>query len=243
MAWARKRFYRSAAVEAAPSGFRVTLDGRPVRTPAGADLVVPSAALGRAVAEEWLAQADEIRPHTMPATQLAVTAIDRVGRSRDSVVGHLVAYGGSDLLCYRADHPDELVARQHACWQPLLDWVAAAWRAELVVTQGVMPVDQPPGAVDALRRAVSALDDLELAVLGSVVPACGSLVLGLAILAGRITPEAAFEAAQLDESFQIERWGEDEELTERRSVLRREIAAAAAFLAGLRDRAELASDD
>lgn len=232
----RKRFYRTADVEPTANGYRITLDGRPLRTPAGAEFVLPSAQLASAVAAEWLAQSDEVRPLTMPATRLAATAVDRVAAHREAVIDHMVAYGGSDMLCYRAEEPGALAARQHGCWQPLLDWASQDLRAALVVTQGVMPVEQPRAALDALRQAVGGLDDFELTALGSAVPACGSLVLGLALIVGRLSAEDCFQAAQLDESFQVEQWGDDDELAERRTGLRHELLAAAEFLACARER-------
>lgn len=231
----RKRFYKTAVVAADAAGFTVTLDGRPLRTPGGAAFVVPTAALARAVAEEWLAQDGEIRPQTMPQTRLCATAIDRVGPARAAVVDHVAAYGASDLLCYRAEEPGELAARQHRCWQPLLDWAKRSWGVRLEVTRGVMPVSQPPDALAQLRDVVAGHDDLELTALACAVPACGSLILGLALTNGRLCADETFHAAQIDETFQIERWGEDDEQTERRRALKADIDAAAGFLARVRD--------
>lgn len=226
----RKRFYRSAAVVAADGGFRLTLDERPVRTPGGADFMLPNRALAEAVAEEWLAQGERIRPETMPLTQMMATAIDRVAASRQAVAERLLAYGETDLLCYRAEEPAELAARQEECWQPLLDWLAEALRVDLVVTRGVMPVEQPPAALEALAKEVAALDEMRLTALAAAAQATGSLVIGLALVGGRVAAETAFELAQLDETYQIEKWGEDEELVERRRRLKEEIAGVAAFL-------------
>jgi chaperone required for assembly of F1-ATPase len=231
MAWTAKRFYRAAEVIAVDGGFAVTLDGRPARTWAGVPMVLPTAALARAIAEEFLAQEATIRPDTMPQLQLAATAIDRVGPRREAIIEQLVAYARSDLLCYRAAEPAELVARQEGAWQPLLEWVADTWGAELAVTRGVMPVVQPPGAVEALRAAVVDLDPVELTALAALVPASGSLVVGLAVVAGRISAEEAFGVAQVEETYQMERWGEIAEAAERRRRLRADILAAAAFLA------------
>jgi chaperone required for assembly of F1-ATPase len=231
MAWTAKRFYRAAEVAAVDEGFQVTLDGRSARTPAGAPVVLPTVSLARAIAEEYLAQETTIRPETMPTWQLAATAIDRVGPGRTAIVDQLVAYGRSDLLCYRAAEPAELAFRQDTAWQPLLDWAARTWGAELAVTRGVMPVTQPSPAVEALRAAVGSLDLLELTALAALVPACGSLVIGLAVIAGRIGAEEAFAMAQVDETFQIERWGEIAEAAARRQRLQDDIRAAAAFLA------------
>ena len=231
----RRRFYRTATVAEATDGFHVDLDGRPVRTPAGKPLVLPTLALARTIAEEWLAQTDEIRPETMPITSLATTAIDRVAPRRAAVIDALLDYGDSDLLCYRADEPSELVARQQACWQPVLDWAAERWGVRLRVTTGIMPVRQPPEALIALRRAVDARDPLELTALAAAVPLCGSLVLGLALVDGGLDADRVFEAAHLDRIFQIERWGEDDELSTTFGCVRAELLDAATFLALARD--------
>jgi len=235
MAWTAKRFYKDAAVGACEGGYSVVLDRRPVKTPGGLPLVIPSAALAGAVAEEWRAQEETIRPHTMPLTQLAATAVDKVGPARRAVVDQLVSYGATDLLCYRAGEPADLVARQAASWQPLVDWAKETCGARLVVTAGVIPVDQPVSAIDALRTAVESFSDLELTAMAGIVQASGSLVVGLALVLGRIDGEAAFEISQLDESYQMERWGDDSEAVERRRRLRDDIRAAATFLALARE--------
>jgi chaperone required for assembly of F1-ATPase len=218
------------------SEFQVMLDDRPARTPAGRPLRLPTSALAQAVAAEWEAQTGAIRPHDMPLTALAATAIDRVGPQRPAIVDAVAAYGATDLLCYWADQPAELVERQHRVWQPLLDWARETCGARLEVTAGVIPVAQPDAATRALRSAVEALDDMELTALASAVQVSGSLVLGLALLAGRLEADAAFAAALLDERYQAEQWGEDEEAGERRRRLRQELDAVARFLALVRSR-------
>ncbi len=231
---AAKRFYRIAAIAEmtgeAAGMYSVTLDDRPVKTPGGIALTLSSEALARAIAEEWLAQEDTIRPHTMPLTQFAATALDRVGPQRQEVIDQLASYAASDLLCYRADQPQELIALQHERWQPLLDWAAEVWGARLNVTSGVLPIDQPSEAIDALKKAVEGLNDAEMTALATAVQVSGSLVVGLALVLGQIDDEAAFEVSQLDESYQIDRWGDDIEAVERRQRLREDIRAAAIFL-------------
>ena len=225
-----KRLYETAGIAAAEGGFTVTLDGRPALTPNGAPLTLPGRALAEAVAAEWAAQDDDIRPHAMPLTGMANSAVDSVAPDRCGVVEHAVNYAATDLLCYRAGNQPELAERQHAAWQPLLDWAADALGAPLAVTQGIAPLDQPPAVLDALRAAVEALDDLELTALSSLTAACGSLVLALAVAAGRIGAGEAYALSQLDETYQIEQWGADAEAEARRDRLGAEIAAAAAFL-------------
>ncbi len=235
----RKRIYRSVATAAEAGGHAIRLDNRVARTPAGQGLVLPTAALAEAVAAEWQNQGETIQPETMPLTQLAATAIDRieaererlVEAERERLVEALVAYGTSDLLCYRSDHPADLAARQEAQWEPLLQWAETALGARLGVTRDVFPLPQPAAATEALRGAVAALGTFELAALSSIVQISASLVIGLALVKGRLDAEAAFSAAMLDEKYQAERWGEDAWASTRAAGLRAELLAAARFVA------------
>lgn len=229
-----KRFYRRAEACAVDNGFGLELDARRFSTPARLPFVVPSRALAEAIAAEWRAQVERIDPHSMPLTQLACTALDRVAPNRAQIAAELAAYGAHDLLCYRAERPESLVARQAALWQPHLDWAARELDAPLLVTVGVVSRPQPAQALNALARALEDFEPLALAALDLVVRGSGSLVLGLALAAGQIDAEAAFEAAELDASFQIERWGEDSEAAARRNALAADLAAADRFLRLLR---------
>lgn len=227
-----RRFYASVAVVASPAGgFAVELDGRPLRTPGQAPLAVSSRPLADAIADEWRGQGDIIRPDAMPLTRLANTAIDRLPDLRAQVIAELVKYAGTDLLCYRADAPADLAARQAALWQPLLDWAAVRFDAALAVTGGVAPVAQPPESLAALRRAVAPMDDYQLCALEAITVACGSLVLALALAEGRLSAEEAFAAAQVDETWQNERWGVDPEAEARYRWVKADLLAAARFLA------------
>ena len=230
-----KRFYKEAAVAADDGGYGVALDGRPVRTPGGAPLTVPAKALAEAIAAEWREQGDEIRPLAMPLMRLAATAIDRIGREREAIAGQIAAYGGSDLLCYRAAEPAGLVARQTEHWQPLLDWAAEEYGARLAVANGVSPVAQDAAALAALARAVERHDDFHLAGLSQLTAACGSLVLALAVVARRIGADQAVAACQLDEDWQAKKWGRDDTAAERREALAREIMSVGRFLELLQD--------
>lgn len=229
-----KRFYRQATAAPAGEVHAVTLDGRRVRTPAKNDLTLPSAALAAAIAAEWQAQQGEVRPAAMPLTKLAYAAIDREAGHRDALMRQIAGYAGTDLVCYRAAHPPALATRQHEVWQPLLDWATLRYDAPLLVTSGVIPASQPPASLRAFATAVAAYDDFALTALHAATGACGSLVIALALFEGRLDPGGAFAASQLDESFQIEAWGEDSEQAERRRALSAEIAAAARFWALLR---------
>ena len=223
-----RRFYKAVTVQPA-AGHQVLLDGRPVRTPAKKPLDLPTAALAAAVAEEWAAQGEEIRPQTMPLTQIACTALDLVCERREAVIEELADFAGTELLCYRADRPRDLVERQQQVWQPLLDWAALAHDASLRVTSGVVAVEQSSAALRALRQAVAGHDDMALSALAAAVRATGSLVIGLALAAGRLGAEDAFEAAELDESYSLEQWGDDKEAQFRRDALKAELAATRRF--------------
>lgn len=222
-----KRFYKTATAVPAGDGFGVALDGKLVKSPAKAAFVLPGRALAEAVAAEWAAQGDTIVPSAMPLMQLAATAIDKVAPNPDVIVDTIAPYGGTDLLCYRAEAPATLAERQQAQWQPLLDWAMVAHDAPLTATAGIVHQAQPAASLAALRAAVSAQDPWRLTALHQVTTLTGSLVLGLALLAGRIDADMAFDLAELDASFQIERWGEDAEAMTRRETLRAELRAAA----------------
>jgi chaperone required for assembly of F1-ATPase len=230
-----KRFYKLAGVVPVADGHGVTLDGRLVKTPGKRDLVVPSAALAAAVAAEWEAQQGDIRRETMPLTRLAGVTIDRSAVERDAVVRQVAHYAGTDLVCYRATHPPALVARQQMVWQPLIDWATARYDAPLVVINGVVPASQPAASLGTFAAAVAAHDDFSLTALQTATAASGSLVIALALLEGRLDAGEAFAASQLDESFQIESWGEDGEQGKRRAALAAEITTAAQFVSLLRD--------
>lgn len=230
-----KRFYTQARAAAAEDGHAIQLDGKPVKTPGGRHLVLPSLPLAEAVAAEWEEQSGQINPASMPLTQLASTALDRVGPERDHITAELLKYAGTDLLCYRAEIPADLAARQTERWQPLLDWAALALDAPLTVTHGLIAIAQPPQALAALEAAIARHDVWRLTAIQSAAAAMGSVVLALALGEGRIDAEQGFELSQLDETYQIELWGEDWEAADRRAQLKADIAAAARLLALLGD--------
>ncbi len=231
-----KRLYKAVAVVPAGdgAGFSVTLDGRELVSPAQRPMPMPARRVAEAVAAEWEAQTDEIDARAMPMTGFAATVIDRVTPQREHVVSELAGYGGSDLVCYLADDPTELTARQEAAWAPLRAWAAEALGARLVPVAGVMPIAQSPGCLAALRQAVEAVDDWEMAALHTLTSMTGSLVLGLAVLHGRLDADAAYTASEIDETFQIERWGMDREAEQRRRARRAEVGEAAKFVELLR---------
>ncbi len=226
-----RRFYRAAAPGPAEGGFGLFLDARPVLTPGKRKLVLPTAGLARAVAGEWTDQGDTVEPGSMPLARLANTAIDIVHGRRDHAVAEIAGYAETDLVCYRALRPAALRRRQEEVWDPLLDWIAGEYGARLRVTAGLVPAPQPREAVDALRAQVAAFDDFALAAVQSAAGAAGSIVLALAMAAGRIDAEQTWAASLIDETYQSGRWGRDGEAWQAREGTRRELAAAARFIA------------
>jgi len=231
-----KRFYKNAAVEKLADGFTVALDGRAIKTPAKQPLAIGIEELAVAVAAEWQAQKNEIRYDSMPMMRFVCTALDRVTPSRTEVILETVKFAETDLLCYRAEQPKELARRQAKNWQPLLDWAETRYGAAFNTTTGLMPIAQDKAALACLRAAVEAENDLTLTGLHVATAASGSLVVGLALLEQEIDAQHAWAISHTDERWQLERWGEDEELFERLQGLRREISAAGEFLALSRSR-------
>lgn len=209
--WKPKRFWKEATVTETDDGYSVLLDARPVRTPAKAPLVVPTRGLAEAIAVEWDAQLDVLDPNTMPVTKGANAAIDKVSVQREEVIGLLAEYGDSDLLCYRAAGPESLIKRQAEGWDPLLDWAATALGARLFVGEGVMHVPQTARALGFLRDELAAFDDFALAAAHDLISISGSLILGLAVTRGVLSEDEAWRLSRIDEHWQIEQWGEDEE--------------------------------
>jgi len=217
-----RRFWKEVALVAADGGHDVHLDGKPVRTPGRAPLTLPNPALADAVAEEWRGVAETIDPRAMPLTGLANAAIDRIAPDPAAFAAGLAKYGESDLLCYRADHPLELQLRQAASWDPLLGWAHVRYGAALIPTTGIVHVAQPAEAVTALAQAVAARSPFELAALSPIVTVTGSLVAA--------DPEDIWSAANLDEDWQAEHWGDDPLALKAREARRADYSAAVKFL-------------
>lgn len=229
-----KRFYKDVGVAPEGDGFALRLDGRAVKTPARSALVVPGKALAEEMAQEWAAQGDEIDPRSMPLTGLANAAIDRVAPDPQAFAARLAEYAESDLLCYRAESPDKLVARQAERWDPILAWARQRFDIDLHVVAGIMHQPQSAAAVQQLARAVTARSSFELAGLSPLVTVSGSLVTALALAEGAIDLEQAWDAASLDEQWQLEQWGEDAEASAALAARRQDFAAGARFLDLLR---------
>lgn len=209
--WSLKRFWESVGVADCDSGYRIELDGRPVHTPAKAPLIVPTRPLAEAIAEEWDAQQERVDPDVMPLSRAANAAIDKVRHQHSEVADMIAAYGDADLLCYRAESPEGLVARQCAAWDPLLEWAADHLGARLRPVNGVMHVPQDPVALGAMSGWVHDLDSFALTAMHDLVSMSGSLVIGFAAIHGQSPPEELWNASRIDETWQEELWGTDAE--------------------------------
>jgi chaperone required for assembly of F1-ATPase len=222
--------FTDVTVAAVDGGFAVHLDAKTLKTPAGVVLVSPTRALAEAIAAEFRATGGRPRPAALPLTRMAGTALDRVARHRAEIEQQLLDYAETELLCHRADAPPDLVARQHQAWQPLLDWLAHRHDALLTATAGIHAKAQPAASLSALRAVLAGFDAWRLAALSVAVSSSGSLVVGLALIDGHLTAAAAFDAAELEGTFQIERWGEDAEAAAHRAEVRADLALAEQFL-------------
>ena len=225
-----KRFYKSVDTHEDADGFAIRLDTRPIKTPDGKPLRAPTRALAEAVAAEWQGQGDMILPDTMPLTKSLNTTLDRIAPNREAIIADLANYAASDVLCYRAESPIELVRRQTAAWDPWLDWAAERHGARLVATAGITHVAQPQDSLARLREAIAAHDDHRLVALHTGVTITASVILGLAFAAKALTAEEAFATAQIEETYQAELWGLDAEAEKARANRLADLKAAEAYL-------------
>jgi chaperone required for assembly of F1-ATPase len=226
---APRRFYKTATSTPVEGGWGILLDGKALRSPAKRPFVLPTEALAAAIAEEWQAQGEKINPSSMPLMQFAATAIDRLADDCTALVEEIAGYGHSDLICYRAEEPPLLAQRQEEAWQPLVAWVAERYDVALNVTTGIVAVEQPTHALATFRRVLEACDLFALTVLAAATGGAGSLVIALALMEGRLSPDEAADVALLDELFQTERWGSDPEAERRRAAIRADLHAAKRF--------------
>lgn len=228
-----RRFYKEVTVTALESGFGVNLDGRAVKTPDKTTLALPTQAAAQVVADEWAAQGEHIDFAHMPATRHAFTAIDRVSVTRAEVAREVARYASADLLCYFAEQPTTLVARQRQLWEPVLEWAMTAEGLPFVRASGITYQAQPAETLARIEALALELDDFRLAALAFAGALFGSTILGLAVLRGQVTALEAFELARLDEAFQQEQWGADDEAAFRTDNQRSEAAALAGWLEAL----------
>lgn len=218
-----RKFYTDVGVTGSAEGFAVTLDGKAIKTPVKNPLFMPSEALAERVATEWRTQEENIVPSSMPMTTLVNTAIDRVAARRVEIIEELVAYGHTDLVCYRADEPEDLVALQEQTWDPYLSWLKSDLGVDLSVATGVLPLTQDGGAIARLTAETGRLDDFSLTALHAFVAGFGSIVLGLAFVREFAEFDACWQASLLDQTFQENRWGTDPEMQETRERLYGEL--------------------
>jgi chaperone required for assembly of F1-ATPase len=223
----RKRFYKSATVAEEEAGaYSIQLDGRRVKTPAGKALTVPTRGLADAIAAEWNAQGETISPARLPLTKLANTAIDAVPDRKAEVVDEIVKFAASDLVCYRASYPAELVAAQARAWDPILIWMKATYRAAFLTASGIAHVAQPAGSLEAVRGVVASFDAFKLAALHVMTTLTGSALIALAHVGGDLDTATAWAAAHVDENWQASRWGEDLDAAQRQKAMLAEFESA-----------------
>jgi len=225
-----KRFWTSAEAISTGTGYAIALDGRRVKTPAKADLILPTEQLADAVAAEWNAVGETIDPRKMPLTGLSNAAIDRIAPNKEQFASGIARYGEGDLTCYRAEGPDALVQWQQESWDALLEWAQRRYDVDFALCTGVMHIDQPADTVRKLSHEVMALDAFRLAGLSQMVTIGGSLVAALAVHEEMMPAEAAWEAVSLDDRWQLEQWGDDAEARAALDARRQDFLAAAQFL-------------
>lgn len=228
--WKAKRFWKATSVADAEGGWQVFLDGRPVRTPLKAPMILPTRAMAEAVAIEWDAQEGAIDPLSMPVTRSANAAIDKVSVQHAEVAAMLSAYAETDLLCHRAEAPKELAEQQNKGWNPVLDWAEQTFGAPLVVVTGILPADQPAESLGIYSRIVAGYRPFSLTALHDLISLSGSLVLGLHVANEQMDPDDAWNLSRIDEDWQISQWGEDDEATEMAEIKRAAFRHAAHFL-------------
>lgn len=226
----KKRFWSEVAVIAKGDGLTVTLDGHTIRTPSKADLIVPTRALADAIAEEWSKQEGEIDPLTMPTTRAANAALDKVANNRDAVIEMLVEYGDTDLILYRAERPPELQKRQTEKWDDLVAWAQGQFGISLTATAGIMPIEQSADCLDAYRRYLQAFDAFQLTGVHDLITLSGSFVIGAAVAENHLSVSEAWLAARVDEQWQQEQWGEDEDAVKAAEVKKADFVFALKLL-------------
>lgn len=227
--WAAKRFWKATAAVETEGGFKIELDGRPVKTPAKTLLVLPTADMAAAVASEWDAQENEVDPMTMPVTRGANAAIDKVAIQRAEVIDMLAAYGDTDLLCYRAEGPDGLVERQGQAWDPLLAWAQDTYGVQMTVGAGVMHIAQDPRNLVRFTKELDEMTSFEIAAAHDLISLSGSLIIAFAVIQKHLTVENGWATSRIDEEWQFEQWGEDEDARALESIKRRSFFDAAKF--------------
>ncbi len=225
----KKRFWKTVTVTQDDTGFGVALDQHQLKTPLKASFCVPTRALADLARDEWDAQIETVAPMAMPTTRLINATLDKVSINKQAVIDNLAEYAGTDLLCYRAERPAELVGRQADAWDPILGWAASEFKAPLKVTAGVMFVEQPEQSLANLKAELEKLSAFELSAAHELISISGSLVVAMSVLTNHLSVEQAWEACRVDETFQIEQWGADEEAEEMAALKAEAFAFAKTF--------------
>ncbi|MDE8347968.1 MAG: hypothetical protein POG74_00600 [Acidocella sp.] len=229
-----KRIWTIVETNPTADGLQVLLDGKPIKKPSGAALLIPFAPLAEAIATEWRGaglDGGDIKPDDLPLTRMATTAIDRVATSHSNIISQLASYGLNDALCYRAETPASLATLEQAQWQPWLNWAYTAYQITLNTGFGITPIIQPPDTAEKFHAILQSFDIYQLTALGVAVPAMGSLVLGLALATGELDAPTAFEVSHIEENFQIQRWGTDELAEQRRLNILADLDLCVRFVA------------
>lgn len=225
-----KRFYKQAEAGTAPGGFVVRLDGKPIKSVMQHHLILSSQGLAEGIAAEWQAQGTDIVPATMPLMQLATTLADKIrGPERGAMNVEVLKYGASDLLCYLATTPPDLVKRQELLWLPLLEWLGREHGVTLEHISGIKYHNQPPESLEKMNALIAGLDAEAFTVVQAATATCGSLVIALALLDGYLDAQTAYEAACVDEIYQLEKWGEDAPARKRLDHIKAELEAVVRF--------------
>lgn len=227
--WAAKRFWKAVEIAKIDKGFGIMLDGRPVKTPLKATLCVPNAALADRVKTEWEAVDKTIDPRQMPFTRSVNAALDKVSAQHAEVADLIADYADADLLCYRAETPAELVARQAELWDPMIAWLNDIHSQKLVVNSGIMHKPQPLNTIAFLRQWTHDLGDFQLTAFHDLVSLSGSFVLGMATAQGEFDAAEIWEISRCDENWQVEQWGADDEAESVSLLKRRSFLHAAEF--------------
>lgn len=211
MAFELKRFWDGTSASQVEGGFAILLDQRPLKTPLKNPVIVPTAAFAEKIAHEWAAVDGKIQKHQMPFTRFAEAALDAAASEHAEIVDNLTGYGETDLLCYRAETPIELITRQAENWDSLLDWAAHELAAPLNKTQGIMAINQPRSSIQKLRECVENFDLFQLTAFYDLVKISGSLVIALAVSRNHIDAATGWQRSRVDDVWQIEQWGSDDE--------------------------------
>ena len=225
-----KRFYKNVEIATAPEGFTLRLDSKTLKTPLGKVLLFKTPAHAEEVMHEWRSQGDQILPLTMPITQLTNTYVDKVqGAERPALENAVLEYAQSDLLCYFADRPQDLQQRQKNLWIPLLDSLKQLHGITLMTSEGIRHVRQSADTLQSFKRVISSLDAIDFTVVQALTAPLGSLVLALTLIQKVQTPDEIFQAATVDEHYQMEKWGQDQIAMDRLSALQVDIHNVAKF--------------